>query len=368
MLIFKDTMTTRLTCRLLTFGLLLILSITSLASDSTKTASWQDVLKTFDTKKLNVKEISSAVTQKKLGPIEVIDARPDTSIIAFYYAGGRKTPLALLGESQLFTDVIAETLTGTNATMPKVLMVVQQLWLTDVNYKEAVDLHTFQTKSAKTAKALCKIDVFIKDHEDYLPLVRIDTAISSNDYIVHSANKLLASTFEHVQSKIEAAYNEKRYVTRKKFTTETILKEYSKRFDYPINTTSAPIKGVYSSFTEFKNNKPSIANFAVRPNENEPPSLYLVDDKGNETFTRNAWGVCDGKDMYIMQSGLLFKLFKYQNGFYWMGIKDMKLRQVGIPIIIPFPGGFIYGVEPSSSFMKIRLAPYLLNIDTGYEY
>jgi hypothetical protein len=361
-------MTTRITYRLLTFSLLVILSITSLANDSTKTVTWGDILKTFDTRKLNIKEISSLVGQKKLGQIDVIDARIDTSIVAFYYAGANKTPRALLGESQLLTDVISGTLTGTNATMPKVLMVVQKLWLTDVNYKEAVDVHTFQTKSAKTAKAICKIDVFIKEQDDYLPLVRIDTAISNNDYIVHSASQLLASTFKYVQSKIETAVADKRYMARKKFTVETILKEYSKRFDYPINTTSAPIKGVYSSFAEFKNNKPSIENFAVRPNENEPPSLYLVDDKGNETFTRNAWGVCDGKDMYIMQSGLLFKLFKHQNGFYWMGIKDMKLKQVGIPIIIPFPGVFMYSVEPSSSYMKLRLAPYLLNIDTGYEY
>ena len=69
-----------------------------------------------------------------------------------------------------------------------------------------------------------------------------------------------------------------------------------------------------------------------------------------------------------MQDGLLFKLYKEGNAFYWMGAKEIYSRQRGVPVAIPMGGGILYGMEATSAAMGIRFTPLLLNIDTGEEY
>jgi hypothetical protein len=254
-----------------------------------------------------------------------------------------------------------------NGYIPEVLIVVKQFWLTDISQLQAINLKS-PPKAEHISGAFCKLDVFIKNRESYLPLVRIDTTIYTNEYLIDILYPLATEVFTAIEKKIETAFNQNRFAGKKEFSREAIYNQYKQLFNYPVFTDVAPNKGVYKSFDEFKANKPYLTNFVMRKNEKEPPSLYIIDEKGNETFTRKVWGVSDGENIYIMQSGLLFKLFRHQHSFYWMGLKSMTSKQTGIPIIIPVPGGIIYGVEPSSSYMKISFTPYCLNLDTGEEF
>jgi hypothetical protein len=337
------------------------------ASDTAKAFKWHDVLESFGSKEIDVAEIYASIKERKLSKTEVIDARADTSTIGFFSKASDKPFKVIFTNSLPLSNVISGVLKNPYSDLPGVLLVVKQLVITDL-ISNVSDVRLFQAKHYRASAAICKIDVFINDQDYYLPLTQVDTTLYSVDHVVRSGVKLISITLNSIQKQIEEAINRRKYLNRKKFSKDEIASEYQKRNDYPIISAAILNKGVYSSVNEFKNNLPSVSNFVIKPNRDEPPSLYMVDDRGNETFTRRAWGVCDGTNIYIMQSGLLFRVFRNEKAFYWMGVKNLQLKQRGIPIVIPMPGGFLYGMEPTSSYLKIHLTPYLLNMDTGEEY
>jgi hypothetical protein len=126
---------------------------------------------------------------------------------------------------------------------------------------------------------------------------------------------------------------------------------------------------VYQTYGDFKNNKPSTTSFRMLASKNEPPLLYLVDEKGNEQLTRGVWGVNDGKNTYIMQGGRLFHLYKDGGAFFWVGLKEVKSKTVRVPAGTPLGGGWaLVGLEGIATIVKFRLTPYLLNLETGEAY
>ncbi len=167
----------------------------------------------------------------------------------------------------------------------------------------------------------------------------------------------------------QSRIKEKNYTTRRKEEKQVILNHYTgnlSRFGFQNNL---PKKGLYNSFEQFKRNKPTVENFLIRDNNNEPSTLFSVDDMGNQTLERNAWGFCDGKDMYILENSLLFKLFRNENAFYWLVLKSYDQKTYGAPAAVPLGGGWAaVGLEKVASDVKIRLIPKLLNLTTGEEY
>ncbi|WP_028981381.1 hypothetical protein [Sporocytophaga myxococcoides] len=135
----------------------------------------------------------------------------------------------------------------------------------------------------------------------------------------------------------------------------------------PILKDSTKVGGIYLSFSEFKNNKPSI-KCQVRAKETK--TVYGFFEKYVQYKMRledtidikmkQVWGFCDGKDVYRAE-GLSFA--KYDHIF-----NKMELL-----------GKYSYYNTVSTSYMSApapsgggstvnQLVPFLLNMNNGFDY
>ena len=97
---------------------------------------------------------------------------------------------------------------------------------------------------------------------------------------------------------------------------QDILQYNRARFEAPITGNTDLTPGVYASFSEFRNNAPSIHDFEVKLEKNNR-LLYIRDAGGSSYYSHDAWGYCDGKNIYIMRDGILYPLWKEGRAFYF---------------------------------------------------
>lgn len=65
----------------------------------------------------------------------------------------------------------------------------------------------------------------------------------------------------------------------------------------------------------------------------------------------------------------MFPIYRFNNGIYWTGLENYDLKTQAAPIGFALGGGwYAYGLEAVGTTMKIRVTPYLLNVETGKEY
>ena len=83
-------------------------------------------------------------------------------------------------------------------------------------------------------------------------------------------------------------------------------------------------KGVYKNFEEFKMNSPSKAEYELR--EGKMGDVLYVKENGKEYPERNAWGYCNGSDLFINSADKYYKLIKRQNTFYFAGMKGITKK------------------------------------------
>jgi hypothetical protein len=53
--------------------------------------------------------------------------------------------------------------------------------------------------------------------------------------------------------------------------------------------------------------------------EKKNRTLYVKDAAGGSYYSHDAWGYCDGNDIYIMRDGVLLPVWKEGNSFYFLG-------------------------------------------------
>jgi hypothetical protein len=339
----------------------------SFAADST--SAWSEVIKTFNKREITANNIKLSLEKKVLQNIEVLDMRSDTTRIGLFSDFNYKPTEFVFEKSQSLGNIIESQLANRENKGYSVLIVVQDFWLSEIRAQKILDKENRKRPEVHTSKVICRVDVFVKQQDEYFPLTRIDTTVWDKKAVISSHKHLLSDALSIIHNKIETAINDNKYQSRKKTTKENIYTAYQERFSYPAFVCPCPKKGLYTSLEEFKNNKPYAENFVIKPHQKEPPSLYIIDEKGNEAITRNVWGVSDGKNMYIMQKGMLFKLYKNENAFYWMGVKYFDFRMYQTPPQALLGAGKEVGMEePVASNVKIRLTPYLLHPETGEGY
>ena len=89
-----------------------------------------------------------------------------------------------------------------------------------------------------------------------------------------------------------------RAANARSISMDDIRNYYARLTDIPALNAGMPAKGVYRSFAEFRQNKPSDTAFEIKF-EALADHLYVKDKNGNLTLERKVWGVSDGKNAYI---------------------------------------------------------------------
>ncbi len=82
-------------------------------------------------------------------------------------------------------------------------------------------------------------------------------------------------------------------------------------------------KGLYTTFDEFRNNRPAAQPVIVEMDASDKPVVYEMKPngkRGRQIKTKNFFAVCDGEKMFFAGQYALYAMSKRDNDFYFRGI------------------------------------------------
>ncbi len=312
---------------------------------------------------------------------DVIDQRPDTSRIGLHINKGAAShaPDRQLVFARSAATELAEWLNH-HFTRPDApytgLIVLRTLWLSDANYP-LEDLMRDPHKQRERTHIRLKAEVYASKDSNYMPVFRFDTLFYTIKavYSIHSPysnwERDLADILGNLADSASCLANEKQAYGRQ--IPLTAIHQFNQsRFVSPIDDNNSLKHGVYATFEEFKNNTPSIQNFEIKM-EGANLLLYIKEPNGRSYYSHDAWGYCDGKNVFVMRDGLLRIAWKEGKAFYF-SLSNTTLSD-GKPMNIPGAGAIPLGVTApgavitsNMNFSNRNRNIYTIDMDTGSIY
>jgi hypothetical protein len=290
--------------------------------------------------------------------VELMDVRSDTSKYGF---------LRLLGRSAQFkycfkdgaTAQLTRFMNGylvNNLDPDKtsyVLICLRRLWIT----RDDTSIADLVTKDR--LRTMLKAEFYLCINNTFHPLFRIDTTLSREG---HRGIRAAGMVEEALSAALDRLKNVD-YIRaqNRSIQKEEIEKYYAGMYSIPVLNTR-PAKGVYRTFEEFKQNRPSDTAFEIKF-EPLADHLYVKDKNGNQYLERNVWGICDGENVFIKVQANFYQLFRQQNTWEFYGVKWKQM-------MLARPGGDFssYGaISPGTALLAMALTEVLANtkVNTG---
>jgi len=321
---------------------------------------------------------------------EVLDQRPDTLRIGAHMDG---SAYARFGKQLILPKPASQAIAGyldshfsDSGASYTALLVIRALWISDGAFTLSdISQDTTDLTQVKTRIRL-KAEIYAERQGVYIPLFRYDyTSLDRNGSYPAADHKLMVMLNELADS--AAVVLSKKGGAGRQLSLADISKFNRSRFEPAIYSDSALVRGVYHDFQEFKDNAPSIHEFETVKEGKNKLLLYLKSPGQEATYSRDAWGYCDGSNIYIMKDGILVPAWREQKAFYLLGqpeegdfARSKPSIALFVPIIIgavPLGGGVNAYMSPSpgvppasqgakrSAFVKHLFA---VDMDTGKLY
>ena len=282
-------------------------------------------------------KVSGETQSRNFKSIHVADMRPDTNRIGIYSFGFKPSTREVKTKqpfSVAIQSALEEKLLSPNGTR-EILIVLKHCWITqgvgpispanEKEYRYGINL-----------SIRLKADVYISVQNLWRPLLRIDTTSYSpgdpNEWAERKFNELLTGFAQQLNK-----YSTVDVTNRKGFSLDSIEHSNASAFTAPAFVTTLLKKGVYKSYSEFRNNSPSISDYEIK-REGNFSILYLREKNGNTYYSNNIWGFCDNNQVYVNIALNYFPLFRDGNAFYVYGSDRLEKRTSSLPLIIPFAG------------------------------
>ncbi len=215
--------------------------------------------------------------------------------------------------------------------------------------------------------------MFLEKDSVFFPLYRVDSIFTFkeklNDYagikFVDNANLFVRTVLKISLERLGDINFDEIITKRRKLAFDDIYLGYSKKMDVPVLKFIDLKKGVYKDFKEFKANTPSITDYELR--KGAVGDILYIKEGISEYPTRNAWGFCDGTDIFINSGDKYSKLVRRENTFYFFGIKGVTqrskhnfMRSSGL--------NYATNTGPKETVYKLDLKYYQIDMETGEVY
>jgi len=344
------------------------------------------------------KEVSSDSFSNSIHSVSVIDVRDDTMAVGYHYlkAGDAQRYLVKPGIlpknkendkwskvyhcspslSYRFTEWINEYLQcRKNASVKnKLLIVVKKFWLSP----EADEIRDENDKVGQAmngwdAGVVCKLEFYLERDSVFFPLYRIDSVFTFkerlNDYrgtrFVDNAASFVTAALKSSMKKLVEINMDEIIAKRRKLSLGDMQQKYLQRSNIAILKSIDLQKGAYKNFEEFKLNAPSMSSYELR--KGSVGDILYVKERDSEYPTRDAWGFCDGKDIFINSGDKYSKLVKRENTFYFFGIKGMT-QKTKSDFWKSTTLNYMSGYGPKKTVYKLDLKYYQLDMESGEVY
>jgi hypothetical protein len=305
--------------------------------------------------------------------IEVHDIRFDTSYIGLL--GTTVNNLHFIRLKQGFTEEIRKYYQSLVATDPHSQTVlhcfIRKLFLTDhIPVDNNEELRTMADRYDTDEKSGIFFVAEFYEQQDsiYRPLYRIDTLISDYKSIQREGQDYLERVLKASLVKAGQLNWTKYHEKAVRLSRHYIDSFNTARINIPAVTDTLK-KGIYLTYEDFRQNKPSTREFTVSKSK-KGDFLYVKNSRDEDVLFTDLWGYCDGKDRYIFSASNYFKLHRTGNGFTIFGAKEHTGKRRYRPSVAPNTGsgGGFYG--GSTSVVKYYLVKsyFQLDMDTGKIY
>lgn len=158
---------------------------------------------------------------------------------------------------------------------------------------------------------------------EFIPLYRFDSSINSHKEITSTASKLVEQILTLSMNELMRTKIDSKMLAGRKLDWKEVDHYSSVLKTFPPLYLSEYVPGVYLTFEEFKNNKPSIKEYQVIKKENTEV-LYVKDENGNDYLIRKIWGFSDGRNVYVKSADMYFRLEKFNHNFYTFAAKKIS--------------------------------------------
>jgi hypothetical protein len=303
---------------------------------------------------------------------QVIDARPDTTRIglhAFIPTLGSQHNRQLVFRQPAAAEIEAflnARFTHTDAPYTA-LIVLRNLWLSDANYGREEKLKDPAILHERTHIRL-KAEIYAFRDSVFTPILRFDTLQAYKRDNRYTSIVTYYSLWNKDVTAIlcdmadsAALLTVTRQGKGRQLHLADILAYNQTRFETPITGNITITPGVYISFEECRNNKPSVQHFEIRM-ENNYRLLYIGESGSNTYYSHDAWGCSDGKNIYMMHDGVLYPVWKEDRAFYFLAPPTPPaLGPDGKPVA---PEYFTASSRSETNQRRI----YTVDMDTGKTY
>jgi hypothetical protein len=212
-----------------------------------------------------------------------------------------------------------------------------------------------------------KIDFYLQSGPDYFPLYRIDSVFNfaENERLPDAAPLFIKTALKNSLAGLWSINIDDVKAKRRRLSFNDIYINYTKNEAIPVLKAATYKKGVYKSFEEFKNNNPSITIYELRPGR--MGDMLHVKEGAEEYPLRNAWGYCDGTNLYVNSGDKYAQLVKQQNSFYFFGIKSVR-RKVTHDLMYSSGLNIIQNTGRKNTNFIMEPKYYLVDMETGEVY
>lgn len=253
--------------------------------------------------------------------IQLVDVRSDTSKYGFFYPPGVSEQFKYCFKRGATADIgrfinsyLSKNLTSSSSD--HVMMYLRQLWITR-------DDTGFATRGTiNRARLLLKADFFLFSNNTFHPVFRFDTVVVRESFTRVYALGMIEEALAGALDRLKTADYAR--AALRNLAKEQVDEYYARLHTTPIMNAERPAKGVYRTFEEFRQNRPSDTAFEVRF-EALVDHLYIKDKNGNVYLERNVWGICDGQRLFIKINSNFFQLFRQQNAWEFYGVKLQEM-------------------------------------------
>jgi hypothetical protein len=344
------------------------------------------------------REVSSNAFADKFYSVNVIDLRDDTCAVGYHYLkeGDARRYLVKPGtlprnkNNDVWSKIYhcSPTLTKgvaawtneylqckkSESAKNKLLIVVKKFWLSseadEIRYEND---KVGQALNGWDAGVVCKLEFYLERDSVFFPLYRVDSVFTFkerlNDYrgtrFVDNAALFVVSALKSSLQKLVDFNLDEIIVKRRKLSLGDMQQKYLQRSSITVLKSVDLKKGTYKNFEEFKLNTPSISNYELR--KGSVGDILYVKEGDSEYPTRDAWGFCDGKDIFINSGDKYSKLVRRENTFYFFGVKGMTQKTKN-DFWTSSTLNYVSGNGPKKTVYKLDLKYYQVDMDTGEVY
>jgi len=350
----------------------ILISIAATAQINTRIINYKN---TFNVKLEDEKSIVSLTT--RINWVNVIDARDDTTGLGYYSANDpifRKdwpkiyhfdSSTAVAARIQKWVSNYLK-LSNNIPAGNNLLIVIKKLWLSSEAALIQFDNgERGQANEGWDAGVVSKFEFYLQRDSIYYPLFRVDSTFSFKENLPKAAGDFITTALKNSLNKLPDINFEEVIAKRRKLSINDILASLVKKTAVQILNIASYKKGVYKSFEEFKTNSPSITEYELR--KGQMGDILYVKENNTEYPERKAWGFCDGNDIYINSGDKYSKLIKFQNTFYFEGIKG-RVKHVSHDI--PYTSLFNLATNTGRKVSSYKVIPkfYEVDMETGEVY